>query len=55
MSTTDVPTSTKRLMGWGRTAPTVAEVLTTRDPEVIAKAVTQAGDRGVIARGLGRS
>ncbi|HEX3546014.1 MAG TPA: FAD-binding oxidoreductase [Mycobacterium sp.] len=48
-------TSTQRLTGWGRTAPSVAQVLSTRDPEVIAKAVSQAGGRGVIARGLGRS
>jgi decaprenylphospho-beta-D-ribofuranose 2-oxidase len=48
-------TSTQRLTGWGRTAPTVAQVLSTRDPEVIAKAVSQADGRGVIARGLGRS
>ena len=51
-------TSTKRLTGWGRTAPTVAEVLSTPDTEVIAKAVARAADggtRGVIARGLGRS
>ncbi|HNM84744.1 MAG: FAD-binding oxidoreductase [Mycobacterium sp.] len=45
----------KRLTGWGRTAPTVAQVLTTPDPDEIAKAVAQAGPRGVIARGLGRS
>ncbi|EUA06071.1 FAD binding domain protein [Mycobacterium kansasii 732] len=51
------PTPT-RLTGWGRTAPSVAEVLRTPDPEVIAKAVVRAADsgtRGVIARGLGRS
>ena len=51
-------TTTQRLTGWGRTAPTVAQVLSTRDPEVIAKAVAQVADggtRGVIARGLGRS
>ena len=47
--------TTKRLTGWGRTAPTVAHVLSTPDPEEIAKAVAQAGPRGVIARGLGRS
>ena len=35
--------------------PTVAQVLSTPDPEVISKAVAQAGTRGVIARGLGRS
>src|SRR5271154_4151996 len=50
--------TTKRLTGWGRTAPTVAQVLSTTDAEVIAKAVARAADggtRGVIARGLGRS
>jgi decaprenylphospho-beta-D-ribofuranose 2-oxidase len=58
MLSTDVPTTTTRLTGWGRTAPSVAQVLSTRDPEVIAKAVAQVADasgRGVIARGLGRS
>jgi decaprenylphospho-beta-D-ribofuranose 2-oxidase len=51
-------TTTTRLTGWCRTAPSVAEVLRTPDPEVIIKAVAQvadAGGRGVIARGLGRS
>ena len=50
-----VPT---RLTGWGRTAPSVADVLRSPDPEVIAKAVARVADsgkRGVIARGLGRS
>lgn len=45
-------------MGWGRTAPTVAQVLSTGDPEEIVAAVTRAAEtsaRGVIARGLGRS
>jgi decaprenylphospho-beta-D-ribofuranose 2-oxidase len=58
MLSTDVPTTPKRLTGWGRTAPTVAQVLSTPDTEVIAKAVAEAADgknRGVIARGLGRS
>lgn len=58
MSTTDLPTTPKRLTGWGRTAPTVAQVLSTSDPEIIVKAVTRAAEekgRGVIARGLGRS
>ncbi|QIS20681.1 FAD-binding oxidoreductase [Nocardia terpenica] len=43
------------LAGWGRTAPTVAEVLSTPDIEAISRAVRAAGPRGVIARGLGRS
>jgi decaprenylphospho-beta-D-ribofuranose 2-oxidase len=60
-----LPTVTKRLTGWGRTAPTTAEVLTTSDPELIVKAVAFVAEdneskpshlrRGVIARGLGRS
>jgi decaprenylphospho-beta-D-ribofuranose 2-oxidase len=48
-------TTTQRLMGWGRTAPSVAAVLSTPDVDTLAKAVTQADARGVIARGLGRS
>jgi decaprenylphospho-beta-D-ribofuranose 2-oxidase len=58
MFSSDIPTTATRLTGFGRTAPSVAEVLATADPEVIAKAVAQvadAGGRGVIARGLGRS
>lgn len=56
---TTTPTS---LSGWGRTAWTSAEVLSTPDVEVIAAAVKAAADqrasgrgRGVLARGLGRS
>jgi decaprenylphospho-beta-D-ribofuranose 2-oxidase len=48
-------TTTQRLMGWGRTAPSVAAVLSTPDVDTVVKAVTQADARGVIARGLGRS
>ncbi|MEV6068450.1 FAD-binding oxidoreductase [Nocardia sp. NPDC052001] len=61
----ELPTQTRRLTGWGRTAATTSEVLSTSDPEVIAKAVAMVADdndskpahlrRGVIARGLGRS
>ncbi|MDP9643461.1 decaprenylphospho-beta-D-ribofuranose 2-oxidase [Actinopolyspora lacussalsi] len=45
----------RMLTGWGRTAPTMAEVVSTPDVETIARAVREAGPRGVIARGLGRS
>ena len=45
----------RTLTGWGRTAPTRARVVSTPDVEVIARAVREAGERGVIARGLGRS
>jgi decaprenylphospho-beta-D-ribofuranose 2-oxidase len=53
----NLPTTPQALTGWGRTAPTVAHVLSTPDLELIAKAVklASAGGRGVIARGLGRS
>ncbi len=60
-----LPTRTRKLTGWGRTAPTSAEVLSTGDPELIAEAVRMVAEdndskpahlrRGVIARGLGRS
>ncbi|MBX9639633.1 MAG: FAD-binding oxidoreductase [Mycobacteriaceae bacterium] len=62
MSSSEMTTTPTRLTGWGRTAPSVAEVLRTPDVEVIVKAVVRASDaaglqkgRGVIARGLGRS
>ena len=44
-----------RLTGWGRTAPSTAHVVRTNDVDAIANVVREAGDRGVIARGLGRS
>ncbi len=60
-----LPTSPRRLTGWGRTAATTAQVLSTPDVELIARAVAEAAEqsedkpphlrRGVIARGLGRS
>lgn len=54
--TQGIPETERRsLSGWGRTAPTVAEVLRTPDIGVIAERVRTAGPRGVIARGLGRS
>lgn len=52
MSTSD---GLRSLSGWGRTAPTSARVVSTADPEVIARTVREHGQRGVIARGLGRS
>ncbi|PJE19714.1 MAG: decaprenylphosphoryl-beta-D-ribose oxidase, partial [Mycobacterium sp.] len=58
MSSSEMTTTPTRLTGWGRTAPSVAEVLCTPDVDVIAKAVIRASEsdgRGVIARGLGRS
>jgi decaprenylphospho-beta-D-ribofuranose 2-oxidase len=43
------------LAGWGKTAPSVAEVADPTRVEQLAELVTSAGPRGVIARGLGRS
>ncbi|MBV7294412.1 FAD-binding oxidoreductase [Corynebacterium sp. TAE3-ERU12] len=58
-------TEAKTLTGWGRTAPTTSEVLSTSNVDEIAKAVAMVaernadapagGTRGVIARGMGRS
>jgi decaprenylphospho-beta-D-ribofuranose 2-oxidase len=43
------------LSGWGLTAPTAARVIRPSTEEEAAQAVEQASDRGLIARGLGRS
>ena len=49
------------LSGWGRTAPSAAEVVRAVHPDAVEEAVADAlasapgGGRGVIARGLGRS
>ncbi|TWF94457.1 FAD-binding oxidoreductase [Saccharopolyspora dendranthemae] len=45
----------RTLTGWARTAPSRARVLSTTDVDAIAEAVRTADERGVIARGLGRS
>src|SRR3954465_6960516 len=45
----------RALSGWGRAAPSMARVLTNPTVEAIQQAGRKAGDRGVIARGLGRS
>jgi decaprenylphospho-beta-D-ribofuranose 2-oxidase len=52
---TSPASETRTLHGWGRTAPTVATVITPRTTEEVAAAVKAAGRRGIIARGLGRS
>ncbi len=43
------------LTGWGRTQPSVAEVVDAADNADVATAVKGAGPRGALARGLGRS
>jgi decaprenylphospho-beta-D-ribofuranose 2-oxidase len=47
--------SQRRLTGWGRTCPSVAEVAEPADPASLAGLLAGAPPRGVIARGLGRS
>ncbi|MDQ3989657.1 MAG: FAD-binding oxidoreductase [Actinomycetota bacterium] len=48
-------THIRSLTGWGRTAPSTARVLTDPTVGTVQQAVRSAGDRGVIARGLGRA
>lgn len=43
------------LTGWGRTQPSVADVIDVADRGELVSAVKDAGPRGVLARGLGRS
>jgi decaprenylphospho-beta-D-ribofuranose 2-oxidase len=43
------------LNGWGRTAPTAATVITATTGDDVVGAIRSAGERGVVARGLGRS
>jgi decaprenylphospho-beta-D-ribofuranose 2-oxidase len=43
------------LTGWGRTAPTTAEVVRPPDAGAAAATLASPGSRGAIARGLGRS
>ncbi|MET0150518.1 MAG: FAD-binding oxidoreductase [Acidimicrobiales bacterium] len=45
----------QELTGWSRTAPTRATVVSPTTPEALAATLADVGDRGVIARGLGRS
>jgi len=45
----------RALRGWGRTSPSVATVHSAGDDAELVRLVTDAGPRGVLARGLGRS
>lgn len=47
--------SRRPLAGWGRTSPSVATVHSAGDDAELVRLVTDAGRRGVLARGLGRS
>src|ERR1022692_4940271 len=44
-----------KLSGWGMTEPTVADVVLPESADEVAGLVESVGERGVIARGLGRS
>ena len=43
------------LTGWGRTAPSASTVVRPRHERDVRAALVQAGERGLVARGLGRS
>ncbi len=45
----------RALRGWGRTSPSVAMVHSAGDEAELVRLVTDAGPRGILARGLGRS
>jgi decaprenylphospho-beta-D-ribofuranose 2-oxidase len=45
----------RRLHGWGRTAPSTADVRVVRTVDQIVDVVRDGSERGVLARGLGRS
>jgi decaprenylphospho-beta-D-ribofuranose 2-oxidase len=47
--------SRRQLAGWGRTNPSVATVRSAGDDTELVRLVADAGSRGVLARGLGRS
>ena len=47
--------SRRALHGWGRTSPSVGDVHRVRDVEGVRTALRAGAERGVIARGLGRS
>ena len=50
----DVDVERRLLYGWGRTAPTEADVALATSDEQVREVVMAAGGRGVLARGLGR-
>jgi hypothetical protein len=50
----DVDVERRLLYGWGRTAPTEADVALATTDEQVREVVMAAGGRGVLARGLGR-
>ena len=55
MSTSSEAAREALLTGWGRTAPSRAEVVEPSSREAVAAALATAGPRGALARGLGRA
>jgi decaprenylphospho-beta-D-ribofuranose 2-oxidase len=55
VSTSTEATLDALLTGWGRTAPSRAELVEPRSGGEVAEALAGAGERGVLPRGLGRS
>lgn len=49
------PAPTVSVSGWGRTAPSTARLIRPRSPEEAVAALQACGERGGIARGLGRA
>jgi decaprenylphospho-beta-D-ribofuranose 2-oxidase len=49
------PVLRRSLTGWGRTSPSVADVVLPSGEADVLAAVRAAGPRGILARGLGRS
>ena len=47
--------SRRALTGWGGTSPTVATVVPVADDDAVGRFVVGTSERGVLARGLGRS
>jgi decaprenylphospho-beta-D-ribofuranose 2-oxidase len=55
LSQVDGAFETRTLVGWGRTAPSTAQVAAPRTVDEVIDAIRAVGERGVIARGLGRA
>ncbi len=51
----DSPEGARAVTGWGRTAPSVADVRAIASVEQIGREIVNPGGRSVLARGLGRS
>ncbi|MEV8320681.1 FAD-binding oxidoreductase [Streptomyces sp. NPDC059900] len=54
-SATATTPETVSVSGWGRTAPSTARLIRPRSPEEAVAALSACGERGGIARGLGRA